>query len=85
MVKWVKLCKSQKKGGVGIKNIEKLNISLLCKWWWKLENEDGLWQEIIKASIFLAQTFITFLISWVTHPSGLICSKLNPYTYKVEA
>lgn len=25
-----------------------MNISLLCKWWWKLENEDGLWQQIVK-------------------------------------
>lgn len=24
-----------------------MNISLLCKWWWKLEKEDGLWQQII--------------------------------------
>jgi hypothetical protein len=24
-----------------------LNISLLCKWWWNLENEKGLWQEIV--------------------------------------
>jgi hypothetical protein len=31
-------------GGSGIKDIRKMNISLLCKWWWKLENEDGLWQ-----------------------------------------
>jgi hypothetical protein len=26
-----------------------MNISLLCKWWWRLENEKGLWQGIIKA------------------------------------
>jgi hypothetical protein len=25
-----------------------MNISLLCKWWWKFENGDGLWQDIIK-------------------------------------
>jgi len=25
-----------------------MNISLLCKWWWKLEKEDGLWQEIVR-------------------------------------
>jgi hypothetical protein len=25
-----------------------MNISLLCKWWWLLENEEGLWQEIVK-------------------------------------
>jgi hypothetical protein len=33
---------------LGIKDIRKMNISLLCKWWWKLENRDGLWQDIIK-------------------------------------
>ena len=33
MVKWTKLCKSKKKRGVGIKDIAKPNISLLCKWW----------------------------------------------------
>jgi hypothetical protein len=25
-----------------------MNISLLCRWWWKLENEDGIWQEIVR-------------------------------------
>ena len=25
-----------------------MNMSLLCKWWWKLEHEEGLWQEIVK-------------------------------------
>ena len=25
-----------------------MNESLLCKWWWKLENNDGLWQQIVK-------------------------------------
>jgi hypothetical protein len=24
-----------------------MNISLLCNWWWILENEEGLWQEIV--------------------------------------
>lgn len=48
LIKWSKICKSKKKGGLGIKDIRKMNISLLCKWWWKLESEDGLWQKIIK-------------------------------------
>ena len=26
-----------------------MNTSLLCKWWWKLENEDGIWQTLVKA------------------------------------
>jgi hypothetical protein len=33
---------------LGIKDIRKMNLSLLCKWWWKLENEFGMWQEIVK-------------------------------------
>ena len=49
LVRWETICKSKKKGGLGIKNIRKMNVSLLCKWWWKLENEDGLWQSIVKA------------------------------------
>jgi len=44
-----KLCKSKMKGGVGIKDLTKVNISLLRKWWWKLEHEDDLWQKLVKA------------------------------------
>lgn len=48
LIKWAKIYKSYKKGGLGIKDIRKMNISLLCKWWWKFDKEDGLWQKIIK-------------------------------------
>jgi hypothetical protein len=46
-VKWIKIGKSKKKGGLGIKDIRKMNLSLLCKWWWKLERESGLWQDLV--------------------------------------
>jgi len=42
LVKWTNICRRKKKGGLGIKNISKMNVSLLCKWWWKLEMENGL-------------------------------------------
>jgi len=48
LIKWTKICKSKKKGGLGIKSIRKMNISLLCKWLWKLETDNGIWQQIIK-------------------------------------
>lgn len=48
LIKWVKVCRS-KKGGVGIKDLIKLNVTLLSKWWWKLDHEEGLWQELIRA------------------------------------
>jgi len=46
LVRWEVICKSKMKGGLGIKDLRKLNISLMCKWWWRLEKEEGLWQEI---------------------------------------
>ena len=33
-----------------------MNISLLCKWWWKLETEEGLWQNIVKAKYIKGDT-----------------------------
>lgn len=48
LVKWEIITKPKDKGGLGIKDSRKMNISLLCICWWKLENEDGLWQEIAR-------------------------------------
>jgi hypothetical protein len=61
LVRWAVICKS-KKGGLGIKDIKKMNVSLLCKWWWRLEKENGLWQELVKAKYLQNKT-----ISTVTH------------------
>jgi hypothetical protein len=47
-VKWIKVARPKKRGGLGIKDLRKMNLSLLCKWWWKLEHEEGLWQEIVR-------------------------------------
>lgn len=35
-----------------------MNISLLCKWWWKLENDNGIWQDIVKAK-YLRNDLVT--------------------------
>jgi hypothetical protein len=47
LVKWSKICRAKKKGGMEVKNLRKMNISLLCKWWWMLENEEGIWQQLV--------------------------------------
>ena len=52
LVRWTKICKSNKKGGLGIKDIRKMNLSLLCKWWWKLEQDSGLWQDLVTYKYF---------------------------------
>jgi len=47
-VRWSIINKSKKFGGLGIKDIRTMNLSLLCKWWWKAEFEEGLWQDIVR-------------------------------------
>jgi hypothetical protein len=37
VVKWTLICRPKEKGGLCIKDLEKMNISLLTKWWWKLD------------------------------------------------
>jgi hypothetical protein len=46
-VSWKRICKPKCKGGLGIKNLTKFNISLICKWWWKLEEGVGPWQDFM--------------------------------------
>ena len=62
LLRWEIINKSKKYGGLGIKNIQKMNISLLCKWWWKLENGDGLWQKLIKGKYLYQE-----VVGTVTH------------------
>ena len=47
LLRWEIINKSKKYSGLGIKNIHRMNVSLLCKWWWKLEAENGIWQQIV--------------------------------------
>ena len=39
----------KQQGGLGVTNLEIFNIALLAKWIWKLEDEEGLWQDIIRS------------------------------------
>jgi hypothetical protein len=48
LVKCDVVCKPGQKGGLGIKNLQMFNHCLFCKWWWKLETKDGLWQRLVK-------------------------------------
>ena len=48
LVKWSHVCRSKKKGGIGVKDLQKQNISLLSKWWWQLGIGKALWQDIVK-------------------------------------
>lgn len=47
LVNWKDCCLPKDMGGLGILNLEIMNIALLAKWFWKMENEKGLWQDIL--------------------------------------
>ncbi|KAK2446576.1 hypothetical protein QL285_017365 [Trifolium repens] len=49
-VKWDTVCKPKKWGGLGVRDIRAVNISLLAKWRWRLLHSDGaIWKDVIKA------------------------------------
>jgi hypothetical protein len=48
MVKWDLIARPKEKKDWELK-LEKMNTSLLVKWWWKLESKEGLWQKLVRA------------------------------------
>jgi hypothetical protein len=49
-VKWSVVCKEKKQGGLGVRDIDWLNISLLAKWRWRLLQPGlPLWKEVLVA------------------------------------
>jgi hypothetical protein len=55
-VNWQTVCLRKDQGGLGILDLEKMNIVLLAKWLWKLFNEDGMWQAILRKKYLQKQT-----------------------------
>ncbi|XP_058747172.1 uncharacterized protein LOC131620179 [Vicia villosa] len=48
-ISWREVTKPFEKGGLGIKNIEDFNLSLLSKWRWKIiQGADSLWYKVLK-------------------------------------
>jgi hypothetical protein len=51
LTEWGIICQPIDQEGLSVKNIEVQNKGLLSKWLFKLINEDGLWQQILRKSI----------------------------------
>ena len=52
LVKWSTVCLDKSMGGLGVKNLENLNIALLCKWSWLFASENGaLWKDVTETSM----------------------------------
>jgi hypothetical protein len=49
-VKWDVICRPKKEGGLGVRDLRLVNISLLSKWKWKLlDRENELWKDVVVA------------------------------------
>lgn len=48
LVNWPVICQPRDQGGLGVTDISIKNICVLCKWLWKLETSDGIWQQLIR-------------------------------------
>ena len=48
LVNWSIVCMEKKDGGLGIRNLSRLNNALLGKWCWRFASEqDSLWKQVI--------------------------------------
>lgn len=56
----------ENKGGLGVKDLRKMNISMLCRWWWKLEMGERLWQDVVRKK-YVTENGITQLKSRPTN------------------
>ncbi|WVZ57553.1 LOW QUALITY PROTEIN: hypothetical protein U9M48_007925 [Paspalum notatum var. saurae] len=48
LISWPILCQPMEQGGLGVQNIDIQNKCLLSKWLFKLCNEDGIWQDLLR-------------------------------------
>lgn len=50
-VRWEVVCSPKTKGGLGVRNLENFNKSLIGKWRWRLLNEkDAIWMKVLEES-----------------------------------
>jgi hypothetical protein len=48
LVRWEVICQPKELGGLGILNLEIQNRCLLSRWLYKLLNEEGMWQSLLR-------------------------------------
>jgi hypothetical protein len=48
LTKWKVICRPVEQGGLGVKDLKVQDKSLLSKWWYRLINGDGQWQQLLR-------------------------------------
>jgi hypothetical protein len=65
-VKWKEVCKPKSQGGLGVRDVGKVNLSLLIKWRWKLlQDEDAVWKKVLVARY---GEEVVSNVNWMDHP-----------------
>lgn len=50
MVNWATISSDKSRGGLSIQRLEKKNVAMLAKWWWKAKTDTGkLWYSLLRA------------------------------------
>jgi exonuclease III len=72
-VKWKVVCQDKKKGGLGVRDLELVNLSLLIKWRWRLLNgvDSALWKEVLVAKY---GKFMINNVKWSCEPTPYLAS-----------
>jgi hypothetical protein len=72
-VKWKLVCQDKRKGGLGVRDLELVNLSLLAKWRWRLlhEEDSTLWKEVIVAKY---GRFMVNNVNWMWEPTPYLAS-----------
>jgi hypothetical protein len=65
LTKWNIICQPKKFGGLGVINLATKNICLLSKWFYKIFNDDGIWQQMLTNKYLGTKS-----LSQVTRKSG---------------
>ncbi|XP_026384091.1 uncharacterized protein LOC113279629 [Papaver somniferum] len=57
-INWEKICKSKDDGGLGIRDMEKVNKSLMCKLVWRfLNDKSSMWVQLLTAKYLKGSSF----------------------------
>lgn len=64
---------------MGVKDLRKENIGLLCKWWWKFESGQGLWLTIVRRKYLGNGTVPSVKMRNTDSPSWKALLKVRPY------
>jgi hypothetical protein len=61
LARWEIMCQPKDQGGLGIQNLNIQNKCLLSKWLFKLLNEDGMWQELLRNKYIKEKTMGSYV------------------------